>query len=91
MTSRTLPNSAVASHLTFITAPRSTSAAAGNKAGFEYIPMRKWDTKKRLLASIDKARDLLGYEPKTSFREGMEKTVKWFKDNWEDIKASAKF
>jgi UDP-glucose 4-epimerase len=63
----------------------------GNKAGIKQIPMRKWDTKKRLLASIEKAKELIGYEPKTEFRVGLEKTVQWFRDNWDRIKASARF
>ncbi len=63
----------------------------GNKAGIAFVPMRKWDTKKRLLASIDKARSLLGYEPKMLFREGLELTVQWFRSNWQLIEASARF
>ena len=56
-----------------------------NAAGFEHIPMRKWDSKDRRLASIDAAKDLLGYEPKSDFRAGIETTVAWFRDNWENI------
>jgi nucleoside-diphosphate-sugar epimerase len=63
----------------------------GGGAGIEYLPMRKWDTKKRLLASIDKARRVLGYEPQTGFRTGLERTVAWFRKNWEQIQRSAKF
>ena len=63
----------------------------GNEAGVVYIERRKWDTKSRLLASIDKARQLIAYEPKTEFRDGLACTVAWFRDNWEKIKASARF
>jgi nucleoside-diphosphate-sugar epimerase len=63
----------------------------GNKAGILFSKRRKWDTKSRLLASIDRARELLGYEPKTSFKEGLAKTVQWFRDEWDNIKASASF
>lgn len=35
------------------------------------------------LASIDKARDLLGYNPKFSLRTGLEEAVKWY---WENLK-----
>ena len=35
----------------------------GNKAGIIRAPPRVWDTKKRLLASVEKARNLIGYEP----------------------------
>lgn len=63
----------------------------GNKAGIVRAQPRKWDTKKRLLASIDRAREVLGYEPKMSFDEGLGVTIQWFKDNWEDIKRDAEF
>jgi UDP-N-acetylglucosamine 4-epimerase len=35
------------------------------------------------LASIDKARNLLGYNPKFSLRTGLEEAVKWY---WENLK-----
>jgi len=62
-----------------------------NKAGIIFVERRKWDTKTRLLASIDKAKKILGYEPKTTFEDGLKETIKWFKDNWENIKKSAQF
>ncbi|MDI6891099.1 MAG: NAD-dependent epimerase/dehydratase family protein [Thermodesulfovibrionales bacterium] len=63
----------------------------GNKAGIKFVQKRKWDTKSRLLASIDKARNLVGYEPKTEFKEGLMTTIEWFKDNWVSIEQSASF
>lgn len=33
----------------------------------------------RTYACIDKAKRLLGYEPKTTFKEGIEKFIKWYK------------
>lgn len=33
------------------------------------------------LASIDKARRLLGYDPKFSLKEGLKEAVKWYKEN----------
>ncbi|MHC2995256.1 MAG: SDR family NAD(P)-dependent oxidoreductase [Candidatus Atribacteria bacterium] len=62
-----------------------------NKAGIKYTSRRKWDTKKRLLASIDKAKKVLGYKPSTLFEDGLLETVDWFKDNWEKIEQGAKF
>lgn len=35
------------------------------------------------LASVDKARELLGYNPKYSFREGLRESVKWY---WENLR-----
>jgi len=65
--------------------------AVGNKAGINFAQRRKWDTKSRLLASVDRAKKLIGYEPKTEFKEGLMNAVQWFKDNWEDIVKSASF
>lgn len=62
-----------------------------NKAGVKFVEKRKWDTKTRLLASIDKAKKILGYKPKTTFEDGLKETIRWFKDNWENIKKSAQF
>ena len=62
-----------------------------NKAGIMHRPPRKWDTKKRLLASIDRARDLLGYEPQVGFNAGLENTIEWFQSNWDKIQEDADF
>ena len=63
----------------------------GNQAGIARAEPRTWDTKKRLLASIDRARELLGYEPQMEFMQGLEATIQWFKDNWEKIQRDAEF
>ena len=65
--------------------------AVGNKAGISFAQRRKWDTKNRLLASIDRARQLIGYEPKVTFEEGIKHTIQWFRQNWEKIDSSARF
>ncbi len=65
--------------------------ATGNAAGIEFATRRKWDTKSRLLASVDRAGALLGYQPSTSFAVGLEKTIKWFRDNWDRIEKAARF
>lgn len=63
----------------------------GNKAGIRVVAKRKWDTKSRLLASVDRARTLIGYEPKTIFEDGLKVTIQWFKENWENIEKCAAF
>ncbi len=62
-----------------------------NKNGIKYVKSRNWDVKKRLLSSIDKAKRILDYEPKTSFKSGVEAVYKWFVDNRENIKKSTEF
>ena len=48
------------------------------KPMIEVLPMQPGDVDKTY-ASIDKAKKLLGYEPKTTFKEGIEKFIKWYK------------
>ena len=70
---------------------RMINEAIGNEAGIQFAQRRKWDTKSRLLASIDRARELIGYDPSTPFEEGLRCTIQWFRDNWDRIDASARF
>lgn len=65
--------------------------ATGNKAPITYLERRKWDTKPRLLACIDKAKKLVGYEPLVGFEEGFKTNIEWFRDNWEHILEVADF
>ena len=62
-----------------------------NKSGVKFVSRRKWDTKRKLLASIEKARNLIGYKPKMDFEEGIKRTIKWFEKNWALIEKSADF
>ncbi len=63
----------------------------GNQAGIRSAQRRRWDTKSRLLASIDRAGSLIGYQPRTSFEVGLQNTLRWFQENWERIDATARF
>lgn len=63
----------------------------GNKAEIVYRERRKWDTKPRLLASIEKAQNLIKYEPIVDFEEGFNANILWFKENWELIQKLADF
>jgi len=63
----------------------------GNEAGIKFVSRRTWDAKDRLLASIDKARNLIGYKPRIDLKEGLVNTINWFKDNWHHIDKSASF
>ena len=62
-----------------------------NDAGIVFKERRNWDKKNRLLASIEKARKVLGYEPKMDFREGLGHVHSWFEENLQDIEQSADF
>lgn len=63
----------------------------GNDADIVFKEPRNWDKKTRLLASIEKARKVLGYEPKMQFKEGLKCAYDWFINNWDNIQKSAEF
>lgn len=56
------------------------SEITGNNANVTYGPERIGDVK-HSLASIEKAKTLLGYTPLVYFNEGLEKVVSWYRKN----------
>lgn len=62
-----------------------------NPAGIEFKQRRNWDAKTKLLSSIEKAKDILGYKPTVSFDDGLVKVHDWFSENWDNIQESAEF
>ena len=63
---------------------------SGNEAGIEFKERRNWDAKTKLLSSIEKAKDILGYKPTVSFDDGLVKVHDWFETNWDNIQESVK-
>jgi len=66
-------------------------ALTGSTAGIEHRPRRKWDTKSRFLASNEKARTLLGFDPGVGLDEGLGRTIEWFREHWDRIVEEAAF
>jgi nucleoside-diphosphate-sugar epimerase len=62
-----------------------------NEAGIVFRERRNWDRKNRLLASIQKAKRILQYEPRTDFKSGLKNVHSWFRKNWDNIRKSAEF
>ena len=62
-----------------------------SSATIAFRPKRKWDTKPRLLACIEKAQRLIKYRPIISFEDGFKQNITWFKDNWQTIETLADF
>ena len=62
-----------------------------NEAGIVFRPRRSWDRAVRRRASIEKAKRILGYEPKTDIKTGLERTYHWILENRERIKEIAYF
>lgn len=63
----------------------------GNEGNIEYVGRREWDNKKRIVGSIDKSQEVLGYEPTVSFEEGLDRVHNWFETNWDRIDECAEF
>jgi nucleoside-diphosphate-sugar epimerase len=63
----------------------------GNPAGTAMVGRRKWDNKSRILASLDRSLEVLGYQPAMEFDRGLELTIEWFRTNWDAIDRSASF
>ena len=52
----------------------------GVEAKIKQMPMQPGDVE-RTYADVSKAKKLIGYEPKTSFEDGISNFVKWYKEN----------
>lgn len=52
----------------------------GIKAKKEFLPLQPGDVD-QTFADISKAKELLGYNPKTKFKTGVDKFVEWLKEN----------
>jgi len=62
-----------------------------NHNGVEFVPRRDWDKITRRRASIEKARKVLGYQPKAQLEEGIKKVYDWITENNDKIELSARF
>ena len=67
------------------------NALTGSRAGLRYLERRRWDTHDRRRASIEKAQQLLGYQPRTDFATGLRHTLAWFQNHHKEIAAAARF
>jgi UDP-glucose 4-epimerase len=54
----------------------------------EFSPRRSWDRSTHREADIGKAKAILGFRPTVSLREGIERTVDWFRENRSRIAAA---
>ncbi len=63
----------------------------GNHNGVEFVSRRDWDKITRRRASIEKAKKILSYEPRTEIGEGVKKTFDWIVENRGRIETKARF
>ena len=62
--------------------------ACRSTSSIEFAPRRPWDHSTHREADIAKARATLGFIPTVSVREGIERTVDWFRENRSRIAAT---
>ncbi|MFC1928528.1 NAD-dependent epimerase/dehydratase family protein [Chloroflexota bacterium] len=67
------------------------SEITGNKSGVDFVARRDWDKITRRRASIEKAKRVLGYEPKMKMKEGIKRAYDWIMENRNEIEGSARF
>lgn len=84
-------NLASGTETTVRTIAETINRLTGNPAGTIARERRNWDTKSRLLASVDRAHGELGFAAQTSIQDGLAATVDWFKHYWSSIQTSASF
>jgi UDP-glucose 4-epimerase len=70
---------------------RSINQMVGNSSGICYQPRRVWDQQNRRRGFLDHTRETIGYEPRTELSKGLQRTVRWFRDHWTEIEATARF
>jgi len=70
---------------------KMVNEVTGNDSGVEFVARRDWDKITRRRASIEKARKVLGYEPKMKMEEGIKRVYNWIIENRDKIEASARF
>jgi len=57
----------------------------GNETGIVFKSRRDWDKVVKRRASIEKARKILEYKPKTEIRTGLKRTYEWILENQDKI------
>jgi nucleoside-diphosphate-sugar epimerase len=60
---------------------RMINEITGNPAGVTYLPRRDWDSVVNRCANIDKAREILNYEPVINLHKQLQTTYEWLKQH----------
>jgi len=63
----------------------------GNTSKVKFLPRRDWDKIVRRRASIEKARKVLGYDPKMKIENSIGRVVEWIRENREQIGHCVRF
>lgn len=61
--------------------------ATGSLSNIIFKPARAWDKVKDRVSDTSKSASELGYQPKVTIEEGLQKTIKWYKENYDKVKS----
>jgi nucleoside-diphosphate-sugar epimerase len=61
--------------------------ATGSLSNIIFKPARAWDKVKDRVSDTSKSASELGYQPKVNIEEGLQKTIKWYKENYDKVKS----
>ncbi|MEN9346404.1 MAG: hypothetical protein RLZZ60_1873 [Bacteroidota bacterium] len=62
------------------------SVTASN-SNIVFKPARNWDKVKDRVSNLTHSQAVLNYQPKVTIQEGLERTIKWYKDNYDKVKS----
>jgi UDP-glucose 4-epimerase len=62
-----------------------TIAACHSRSRIEYAPRRPWDKSTHRQADISRAQSVLQFQPAVKVRDGIERTVEWFREHRNQI------
>lgn len=67
------------------------NSKTANPSGIKILKQRKWDTRKKIIGSNKKCQEILNFKPYSDIETGLDLTIKWFHENWQNIEKSAEF
>jgi nucleoside-diphosphate-sugar epimerase len=62
-------------------------SVTGSQSNIVFKPARNWDKVKDRVSNLTHSKAVLNYQPKVTIQEGLEKTIKWYKDNYDKVKS----
>ena len=65
----------------------SIKEVCNSNSSIVFKPARNLDKVKDRVSDLSKSAQYLDYQPATSIREGLIKTIKWYKDNYDKVKS----
>ncbi len=62
-------------------------SVTNSNSNIVFKPARNWDKVKDRVSNLKHSQSTLNYQPKVTIQEGLERTIKWYKDNYDKVKS----